>query len=146
MNLRSATTVLIVTAAALLMPAALSAQFTTFVAPPRKDTSSPAKPSVVAVAKARADSASRMSVTEMKAWVDSAAGTKPPVLTTADTAMANVDTVSTATPTAAQRTTTSFSNGASAPNTATPLPVLFAAGLASLIAGLVLFGLSRRRA
>ena len=146
MKLRSATTVLIVTAAALLMPAALSAQFTTFVAPPRKDTNSPAKPSVVAVAKARADSASRMSVTEMEAWVDSAAGAKPPVSTAADTAMANVDTVPTASPTAPQCTTTSFSNGAIAPNTATPLPMLFAAGLALLVGGLVLFGLRRRRA
>jgi len=146
-KLRSATTVLIIAAAVLLTPAALSAQFTTFVAPPRKETNSPAKPSVVAVAKARADSASRMSVTEMKAWVDSAAGAKPPALTVADTAMVNVDTASTSTtPTTPQRTTTSFSNGAIAPNTATPLPVLFAAGLTSLIAGLVLFGLRRRRA
>jgi hypothetical protein len=143
---RSAPTVLLVIAAALMTPAALPAQFTTFVAPPRKDSVISKKPSVVAVAKARADSASRMSLTDMKAWVDSAAGTPAPVTAVADTAMATVDTVASPSAKAAQHTTTSFSNGAIAPNTATALPLLFATGFASLAVGLLLFGLRRRRA
>jgi uncharacterized membrane protein YphA (DoxX/SURF4 family) len=43
--------------------------------------------------------------------------------------------------------TTTFSNGAIAPNTASPLPAYLAAGFASLTAGLLLlFGLRRRPA
>ena len=72
-TLRSATTAMTLCAATLLMPAALSAQFTTFVAPPRKATVDSAK-ATVAVAKARADSVARMTLSDMKAWVDSAAG------------------------------------------------------------------------
>jgi len=145
-KLRPTTIGLILSAAALLTPAALPAQFTTFVAPPRKAASDAAKPSVVAVAKARADSVSRMSLTDMKAWVDSAAGTSKPALSATDTAMTRADTlVSTApTPSATAHTTTTFSNGAIAPNTATSLPTLLVAGLLSLTAGLLL--LRRRRA
>ena len=146
MKLRPTTIVLVLSAAAFLTPAALPAQFTTFVAPPRKAASDSAKPSVVAVAKARADSVSRMSLTDMKAWVDSAAGTSKPALSATDTAMTRADTlVSTApTPSATAHTTTTFSNGAIAPNTATSLPTLLIVGLLSLAAGLLL--LRRRRA
>ena len=145
MKLRPAPTVLILLAAALMTPATLPAQFTTFVAPPRKDTVS-SKPSVVAVAKARADSASRMSLTDMKSWVDSAAGTPAPVSAVADTAMANVDSVAATASGTPQRSTTTFSNGAIAPNTATSLPQLFATGFVSIAAGLLIFGFRRRRA
>ena len=146
MKLRPTTIGLILSAAALLTPAALPAQFTTFVAPSRKAASESAKPSVVAVAKARADSVSRMSLTDMKSWVDSAAGTTKPALTATDTAMTSADTVMAPTPvsSATARTTTTFSNGAIAPNTATSLPTLLVVGLLSLTAGLVL--LRRRRA
>jgi len=145
-KLRPTTIGLILSAAALLTPAALPAQFTTFVAPPRKAASESAKPSVVAVAKARADSVSRMSLTDMKSWVDSAAGTTKPALTATDTAMTSADTLMAPTPvsSATARTTTTFSNGAIAPNTATSLPTLLVVGLLSLTAGLVL--LRRRRA
>lgn len=146
MKLRPTTIGLILSAAALLTPAALPAQFTTFVAPPRKAASDSAKPSVVAVAKARADSVSRMSLTDMKAWVDSAAGTTKPALSATDTAMTSADTLVAPTPTPSANThsTTTFSNGAIAPNTATSLPTLLVVGLLSLTAGLVL--LRRRRA
>ena len=143
MELRKATTAILFTAAALLAPAALSAQFTTFVAPPRKAAADSAPKTVAA--KARADSVARMSVTDMKTWVDSAAGTSTQVASASDTTMAAANAAATA-PQAANanaRTTTTFSNGAIAPNTASPLPAYLAAGLASLSAGLFL--LRRRR-
>jgi len=148
-KLHSATTVFVLSAAALLIPAMLPAQFTTYVATPRKaavDTGKPKSPATVA--KARADSASRMSLTNMKAWVDSAAGRSAPAPTVADTALANVDTT-TLPPrqsTAPSRGTTTFSNGAIAPNTATSLPTLLVIGALMLASGLLLFRLRLRRA
>ena len=143
MDLRKATTAILFTAATLLTPAALSAQFTTFVAPPRKAVADSA-PTTVA-AKARADSVARMSLTDMKTWVDSAAGTSPQVANVNDTTMAAAKAAAPATEAASGnvRTTTTFSNGAIAPNTASPLPAYLAAGLASFSVGLFL--LRRRR-
>jgi len=142
-ELRKATTAIILTAATLLTPAALSAQFTTFVAPPRKAVVDSA-PTTVA-AKAHADSVARMSLTDMKTWVDSAAGTGTQVASANDTtlAAANAAAPVTSAPEVNPRTTTSFSNGAIAPNTASPLPAYLAAGLASFSVGLLL--LRRRR-
>ena len=143
MELRKATTAIALTAATLLTPAALSAQFTTFVAPPRK-AAVDSSPTTVA-AKARADSVARMSLTDMKTWVDSAAGTSTQVASTSDTTMAaaNAAVATTQAPGGNARTTTTFSNGAIAPNTASPLPAYLAAGLASFSVGLML--LTRRR-
>lgn len=148
MKLRYATTALALSAA-LLAPAGLQAQFTTFVPKPTKAAVDSAKPATVAATKARSDSITRMSITSMKDWVDSAAG----IPTTDTTAAAN--TMATTTETVAANTattsstsahaTTTFSNGAIAPNTASPLPAYLAAGFASLAAGLLLlFGLRRR--
>jgi len=145
-TLRSATTAMIFSAAALLTPAVLSAQFTTFVAPPRQAAVDSAK-TTVAVTKARADSVARMSLTDMKAWVDSAAGVPGTKVATAnDTAMASVATAAPDQRVEPGRTTTTFSNGAIAPNTATPLPAYLVAGLASLIVGMLLLRLRARRA
>lgn len=143
MELRKATTAILLAAATLLTPAALSAQFTTFVAPPRKAAVDSA-PTTVA-AKARADSVARMSFTDMKAWVDSAAGTSTQVASANDTTMAAANATAPApqVPSGNARTTTTFSNGAIAPNTASPLPAYLAAGLASFSVGLFL--LRRRR-
>lgn len=144
MTFRKATTAVLFSASALLAPAAASAQITTFVAPPRKAAVDSVKPTV-AQAKAKADSVARMSVSDMKAWVDSAAGTGTDVATASDTTMAAANAaVTTQQPNANPRsTTTTFSNGAIAPNTATSLPTYFAAGLALFVSGLVL--LRRRR-
>ncbi|PYP68818.1 MAG: hypothetical protein DMD26_00895 [Gemmatimonadetes bacterium] len=137
---------MIFSAAALLTPAVLSAQFTTFVAPPRQAAVDSAK-TTVAVTKARADSVARMSLTDMKAWVDSAAGVPGTKVATAnDTAMASVATAVPDQRVEPGRTTTTFSNGAIAPNTATPLPAYLVAGLASLIVGMLLLRLRARRA
>lgn len=149
MRLRSATTAIALSAAALLIPALLPAQFTTYVAPPRKATVDTAKPKPpAAVAKARADSASRMSLSDMKTWVDSAAGKSTPTMTVAETTLANVDTTtvpaSQASPPA--RATTKFSSGAIAPNTATSLPTLLVLGVVMLVSGVVLLRARPRRA
>lgn len=140
MRLRKATTAILLTAATVLTPTVLSAQFTTFVAPPRKAAVDSAPKTIAA--KARADSVARMSLTDMKTWVDSAAGTSTQVATANDTTMAAANAAVPA-PNADARTTTTFSNGAIAPNTASPLPAYLAAGFASLSVGLFL--LRRRR-
>jgi len=143
-ELRKATTAILLTAATLLTPAVASAQFTTFVAPPRKAAVDSA-PATVAAAKARADSVARMSLTDMKAWVDSAAGTGTQVASAAETTMTAANAASPAAPAphGDVRSTTSFANGAIAPNTASPLPAYLAAGLATFSVGLFL--LRRRR-
>ena len=142
MELRKATTAILLGAATLLTPAALSAQFTTFVAPPRKAAVDSAPKTIAA--KARADSVARMSLTDMKAWVDSAAGTSTQVASASDTTMAAANAAAAPqVPAGNARTTTTFSNGAIAPNTASPLPAYLVAGLASFSVGLFL--LRRRR-
>lgn len=137
---------------ALLAPTGLQAQFTTFVPKPTKAAVDSAKPATVAEAKARSDSVTRMSITSMKEWVDSAAGVPAndttmaanTVATATETVPANSATTSS---TSTRASTTTFSNGAIAPNTASPLPAYLAAGFASLTAGLLLLlGLRRRPA
>jgi hypothetical protein len=137
---------MIFSAAALLMPTVLSAQYTTFIAPPRKAVDS-AK-ATVAVAKARADSIARMSLSEMKAWVDSAAGVSSAKIAAASTDTTMVSAVATVPDerAAPSRTTTTFSNGAIAPNTASPLPEYLVTGLGAFAAGMLLLGLRQRRA
>lgn len=120
---------------------AASAQFTTVTRPaPRTDQ-------VVdtVVTKARRDSVARVTLTDLKTWVDSAAnvaqtfddslGAPPPAAAT----------VAEARPQPPEpRRTTSFSNGAVAPATASPLPLLALLGVGTLGLGMLL--LRRRRA
>lgn len=122
---------LLILALAALVPASASAQFTTFVAPPRPNADS-AKAATVAL-RAEADSIAHTTLTDMKAWVDSAAGV---VETPVDTTTIPVETRT------ATTTTTSFENGAVAPATASILPLLALLGLASLSLGIVM--LARR--
>jgi hypothetical protein len=124
----------------LLLPGAAGAQITTGLTPPE---SRAARDSVVAaegtIAAAR-DSVAREERLDLRAWVDSAAGSlnagadpiSPIPGAPADSVVANADVgtpagvVSPAGPT--RRPTTTFREGAPAPNTATPLPLLAAAG------------------
>lgn len=115
-----------------VVPAVASAQFTTFVPPVAKTDS--VKAAAVAQTKAARDSITHTTLTNMKAWVDSAAGT---VATTTDT-MAASSVASPGVPAAAPSNTTSFSNGALAPNTASPLPLIALIGLAALSLGTVM--------
>lgn len=122
---------LLILAVAALVPASATAQFTTFVAPPRPNADS-AKAATVAQ-RAAGDSIAHTTLTDMKAWVDSAAGV---VEMPADTTTLPVETRTTAT------ATTSFNDGAVAPATASILPLLALLGLASLSLGIVM--LARR--
>src|SRR5206468_10321745 len=83
-KLRLATTAFVLSAAVLLTPGVVSAQFTTFVAPPHKALVDSAPHTVVA-AKTKSDSVARMSLTDMKTWVDSAAGTSTQIAMASDT-------------------------------------------------------------
>jgi hypothetical protein len=137
-KLRQATTTILFSAATLLAPSALSAQFTTFVAPPQKQSAGTIAKPTVATAKAKADSVRRMTLTDMKAWVDSAAGTSTQLAAVNDTttAMSNPAAPLPSKPGPEHRTT-AFSNGAVAPSTATALPTYLVAGLIMFAVGLV---------
>ena len=145
MKLRLATTTIFLSVATLLAPSALSAQFTTFVAPPQKQPAETTAKPMVAKAKTKTDSVSRMTLTDMKAWVDSAAGTSTQLAAVNDSVMA---TSSPAAPPASEpvpeHRTTTFSNGAVAPSTATALPTYLLTGLLILAAGLVVLRRQRR--
>lgn len=116
---------------ATVVPAIASAQFTTFV-PPASHTDS-VRAAVVAEQKAQADSVTHTTLTNMKAWVDSAAGVS--VAQSDSAAAANAAAPGAIAP---SPTTTSFADGAAAPETASPLPLLALVGLAALSLGTVL--------
>jgi hypothetical protein len=125
--------------AALLAAPGASAQFTGLVTPPPR----PAAPveMIAAAGAVDADTTAAARMTDMKAWVDSAAvavaaqapqdtATPPPVV---------IETPAAAEP-APQQEVTAFQEGAPAPNTATVLPALLLLG-----AGLVAGGAALRR-
>jgi hypothetical protein len=143
-TLRSATTAILFAASALLAPASTHAQITTFVAPPRKATVDSVK-AIVAANTARSDSVARMSLSNMKEWVDSAAGVGTPTPAATDTMAASQEVAAATTPAPTRGATTSFSNGAIAPNTASPLPLLLVLGIASLAGGLTTLRFARSR-
>jgi hypothetical protein len=108
-----------------------SAQITTYVAPPRPLAQTPM---VAAADSAQRDSVARAAMTNMKTWVDSAAGVAVP---------AHVgDTVVAADP--GRPVTTTFADGSVAPATASPLPSLALAGLVSLVIGALLLAHRQR--
>lgn len=149
MKLRYTTTALALSVA-LLAPVGLQAQFTTFVPKPNKAAVDSSKPATIVAARARSDSITRMSITGMKEWVDSAAGIAANDTTAAANTMATTSTATTQVASASSNasdraTTTTFSNGAIAPNTASPLPAYLAAGFTSLGMGLLLLFRLRRR-
>ena len=125
------------------LPAMTWAQFTTFI-PPQKKLADSAQTVAVAQERARADSVMRIKLTDMKAWVDSAAGTVAIPTTAADP---------TATPTpvpttpardtamltsAAVDSANRLRHGAKAPNTASDLPLLALIGGIALAIGTVM--------
>jgi hypothetical protein len=117
------------------VPATASAQFTTFI-PPKNKAKDSVKAAVVAEQHAKSDSITAASVTNMRTWVDSAAGVVAPT-TAADTLM-----------TRAAAESTTFKNGSPAPMTASSLPLLLLLGVSSLSAGAMLLArpVRRRRA
>jgi hypothetical protein len=123
---------LMMASAALVFGAhALSAQITTYIAPPRP---LPPSPEAVATAdSARRDSVQVATMTNMKAWVDSAAGVTVPASVGDSAAMANdpgrPDLTTPTTP------VTTFSDGTVAPATASDLPTLALLGVVGLVVG-----------
>jgi hypothetical protein len=108
-------------------PAAAAAQFTTFIAPPNPIKDS-VKAVVVAEQKSLSDSITHAQITDMKTWVDSAAGIA--AIPAIDTALAVRSTTT--------QTTTAVSNGVVAPATASPLPFLLVIGGSAMLFGLAL--------
>src|SRR5690348_11448349 len=114
------------------VPSLASAQFTTFI-PPKNKAADSVKAAVVAQQKAQTDSISHAQITNMRTWVDSAAGVAPAPKTAADSLAAGLSATSVA-------DTTTFRNGTRAPATASDLPLLVLIGAAALLLGTFLLG------
>jgi hypothetical protein len=129
---------LVILAFSTLLPATALGQFTTFVTPPRPRVDTTQVQATPAQQRATTDSLSRVAITNMKAWVDSAAGDV--VVNRTDSAgrpIAATGTVTSGT-TAAVESTTVFRDGARAPDTATWLPLMVLIGTGALGVGVVL--------
>jgi hypothetical protein len=113
------------------------AQITTYVAPPRP--AAPTPQMVAAADSARADSAATVAMTNMKSWVDSAAGIAVPT-SVGDATLPLPMTTDSMPPVVV----TTFEDGAVAPNTASTLPTIGLVGVLAFAAGAVLLA-SRRR-
>lgn len=107
-----------------LAPGAAAAQFTTFVAPPPRVDTVVVVDTMLAAAPT-ADSLARANINNMKAWVDSAAGNAVDLRTESRSA-------------APLPSSTHFTDGSPAPNTATPLPLMVLLGAGAIGAGVVL--------
>jgi hypothetical protein len=119
----------ILTVAALVLAARpVAAQITTYVAPPRASVE--ARGLIASADSARRDSVTRAAVTNMTAWVDSAAGVSVPASVGADS-------------TDPGRPVTTFVDGSVAPATASMLPALLLGGVLIFGAGLALLARPR---
>jgi hypothetical protein len=119
------------------MPGIARAQFTTFI-PPVNKTADSIKAAVVAEQKAQQDSTVTAQMTNMKTWVDSAAGILPTPVMPVD----SVTQVGTATTTTFD--STAFYNGTRAPATAGSLPLLALLGVGLIFAGVLVSRGDRR--
>jgi hypothetical protein len=118
------------------LPGIAGAQFTTFIPPRAKVVVDSAKTVVAAATVARTDSAVNMRLTNMKTWVDSAAG-----VAAVPAPMTAADSLATATTVASADTSvpaTTMRNGTRAPATASALPLIALLGAATLSVGLLL--------
>jgi hypothetical protein len=111
--------------ALMLTAQAASAQITTYIAPPRPAT--PSREMVASADSARRDSVAQTAITNMKAWVDSAAGVAVP------SHVGRID--STALVNDPGRPVTTFSDGSVAPATASDLPTLLLVGFVAFALG-----------
>lgn len=127
---------------------AASAQFTTFI-PPQPKAADSVKTAIATQQRAQADSIQRVQLTNMKTWVDSAAGVvAPPTATRADSLMSSPPDSLTRSQVATDSAPT-MKNGARAPETASDLPLLALLGAMGLGIGTVLLAgtkLGRQRA
>lgn len=145
LNVKKSLACLAVLALVAAAPAA-SAQFTTVVTPPKRPKAEEA-PAVATNGQIARDTALNERLTDMKAWVDSAAvalsgkpiAPAPDSSARADTAMKTADSSTAAKPpmnaTPASPAPAKFKDGAPAPDTATPIPFLLLAGAGFMAAG-----------
>jgi len=129
---------------------AATAQFTTFI-PPQTKAADSGKTAVAAQQRAEADSIQRVQLTNMKTWVDSAAGViAPPTATRADSLMGlPPDSLTHAQAQIATDSAPTLKNGARAPETASNLPLFALLGAMGLGIGTVMLAgtkLGRERA
>jgi len=125
------------------LPTISWAQFTTFI-PPQPQTVKAANAAVVARERARTDSVMKIKLSDMKAWVDSAAGsvavpntaTDPAAKPTPGHTITVIDTAMTLS--AAHDSVVRVSHGARAPDTASDLPMLALIGAIALVIGTVM--------
>lgn len=118
-----------------VIPRVGRAQFTTFI-PPRGQAAADSAKAVVQQ-KAKTDSSVNAQLTNMKTWVDSAAGVASPPTTAADslTAQSNQQPV--------PADTAMRASGTRAPATASDLPLLALSGAGLLVIGTILIGGAR---
>jgi hypothetical protein len=122
------------------------AQITTYMAPPRPPAETPQ--AIAAADSARKDSVATATMTNMRAWVDSAAGVPAPqhVGTIDSAALASDPGRPDATTTVSDGSvaTTTFSDGSVAPATASDLPMLALIGFAFFVVGALLLAYRHR--
>jgi hypothetical protein len=131
--------------AALIVAANVAgAQITTYMTPPRPLAETPQ--AIAAADSARKDSVATATMTNMRAWVDSAAGVPAPqYVGGVDTAaLANDPGRPVTTPTFNEPVTTTFSDGSVAPATASSLPTLALLGFAFFAVGALLLAYRHR--
>ena len=118
---------------------AVSAQFTAVVIPPKKPQTEESPAVAVTAAKAAKDTVLSEKLTDMKAWVDSAAvalAAKPATAIVTDSAPAtDSSTITRGAGKPLAEPPAKFRNGAPAPDTATPIPLLLLASAGLIAAG-----------
>lgn len=125
------------------------AQITTFVASPPRKTEPAQQVAAQQREKAAQDSVARVAMTGMKEWVDSASAAlaiRPDTVpTAADTALGTPRAATAPAPKSdssanaqASDRQSEFRNGARAPNTATPIPMIALAGVLLIAMGMVM--------
>jgi hypothetical protein len=115
------------------LPGIAGAQFTTFIPPQPKAVDS-VKAVAAAATVAHTDSVVNMRLTNMKTWVDSAAGLAATPMTAADSLATTTTLAAVETPVPA----TTMRDGTRAPATASMLPLIALIGASTLSVGLLL--------
>jgi hypothetical protein len=127
------------------LPAAAPAQFTTFI-PPDSRAADSAKAAAAAQKIAPGDTSLRMRLTNLKAWVDSAAGVATPPKAAPDSVAAiKPAPAATVSPSKKPPVTPVAGNGELAPATASDLPLLALVGAGALGLGALLLGAGGNR-
>ena len=118
-----------------------AAQFTAVVQPPKARPAATADAAAQATPGARSDSAGRTALTDMRAWVDSAAGVIAPDSTSAadstkrDSSHVWTSSAGAVVPADSTPVARDAGDGTRAPDTATMLPAIAALGAGLLVAG-----------